>query len=275
MVLENIADFELIKKNWSRVFVFGFFVNTVSTITASIIFEPAAGLVALFLVSAAAFPLMNRMFEEEEAMDVYGQPSFFARHAKILKIYSGFFLGVLLSTSLAYFAMDAAHANNTYRFQLSALRSASINDRATGAALEPQTFDKILLNNMRVAAISFLLSVIFGAAAVFIVSWNASVIAVFIGILAKAAAAPFGFGVLSAPGAFFYGLFSAAGTIALHGIPEVMSYFVAGLAGGIISVGLSKEKINTDRFYRVAKDGATLFSLAILLIFVAAAIEAY
>ena len=275
MVLENLTDLQRLKKHWYRVFAFGFFVNTVALISASVIFEPAAGLVSLFLVSAAAFPLINKMFEAEEMMDVYGGSDFFGRHAEILKIYSGFFVGVLISTSAVYFAMDQERANSMFSFQLSALKTSSISDRTTGAALSAETFNEILFNNIKVATVSFLLSIIFGAAAVFVVTWNASVIAVFVGILAKAATPLFGYGVIAAPLAFLYGLLTASGAIAFHGIPEIMSYFVAGLAGGIISTGLEKEKINSGGFRRVAKDGILLFFVAILLIFVAAAIEAY
>ncbi len=276
MVLEKLAGFDDLRQHWRRIFVFGFFVNTVSLVAASVIFEPAAGLVALFLVSAAAFPLINKMFESEEMLDVSGGEGFVQRHAEILKIYSAFFFGVLLSTSVAYFAMDAAHANSVFNFQLSALKNSAVSDRATGAAFSTNTFNAILANNIKVATMSFLLSIIFGAAAVFVITWNASVIAVFIGILTKAAAAPFfNFGIAAAPLAFVYGFITASGSIALHGIPEIMSYFVAALAGGIISVGLEREKINSPRFGKVAKDGITLFALAIFLIFVAASMEAY
>ncbi|MBI4167832.1 MAG: stage II sporulation protein M [Candidatus Aenigmarchaeota archaeon] len=276
MVLENLAGFEGLRQHWRRIFVFGFFVNTVSLVVASVIFEPASGLVSLFLVSAVAFPLVNKMFESEENLDVSGGEGFFQRHAEILKIYSAFFFGVLLSTAIAYFAMDTAHANNTFNFQLSALKNSAISDRATGATFSTSTFNAVLANNIKVAVVSFLLSIIFGAAAVFIITWNASVIAVFIGILTKAAATPFiGFGILAAPLAFLYGFITAVGSIALHGTPEIMSYFVAALAGGIISVGLEREKISSPRFRKVAKDGITLFALAILLIFIAASIEAY
>ncbi|MBI2085037.1 MAG: stage II sporulation protein M [Candidatus Aenigmarchaeota archaeon] len=276
MVLENLTDFESSKNHWGRVFAFGFFVNTVSLVVASIIFEPAAGLVALFLVSAAAFPLMSKIFEAEETIDVSGGGHFLERHGKMLKIYSGFFMGVLLSTSISYFSMDQAHANDVFSFQLSALKSSHIGDRTTGAAFDASTFNVILVNNLRVAFISFAVSMLFGAAAVFIVTWNASVIAVFAGILAKASAMPLaGYGVVASPLAFLFGLFSATGSIALHGIPEIMSYFVAGLAGGIISTGIEKEKLNSERFRKVAKDGVILFTIAILMIFVAAAIESY
>ncbi len=276
MVLENLTGFDDLRRHWRRVFVFGFFVNTVSLVAASAIFEPASGLVALFLVSAAAFPLINKMFESEENMDAGGREGFFQRHAEVLKIYSAFFFGVLLSTSIAYFAMDSTHANNTFSFQLSALKNSAINDRTTGAAFSTDTFNAVLVNNIRVAGVSFLLSVVFGAAAVFIITWNASVIAVFIGVLTKAAAAPFfSFGIIAAPLAFLYGFIMAAGSIILHGIPEIMSYFVAALAGGIISVGLERENFGSPRFMKVAKDGIALFALAVLLIFIAASIEAY
>ncbi len=276
MVLENLTDFESSKNHWDRVFAFGFFVNTVSLVVASIIFEPAAGLVSLFLVSAAAFPLISKIFEAEETVDVSGGVRFFERHGKMLKIYSGFFMGVLLSTSVSYFSMDQQHANDVFNFQLSALKSSHIGDRTTGAAFDPSTFDVILANNLRVAFVSFAVSMLFGAAAVFIITWNASVIAVFAGILAKASAAPLAnYGIVASPLAFLYGLLSAAGSISLHGIPEIMSYFVAGLAGGIISTGLEKEKINSTNFKKVAADGTVLFAVAVLMIFAAAAIESY
>ncbi|MBI4176932.1 MAG: stage II sporulation protein M [Candidatus Aenigmarchaeota archaeon] len=276
MVLERLTDYQLMRKSWRRVFSFGFFVNVVSLVAAGSVFEPAAGLVSLFFVSAVAFPLVNKMFEVEESVDVNGGTDFFGRHTEVLKIYSSFFAGVLLSTTAVYFSMDQTSANAVFGFQLSALKSSAIADRVTGASFSPEIFDAVLGNNLKVAAVSFLLSVIFGAAAVFVIAWNASVIAVFVGILTKSSVVAFsGLGLAAAPVAFFYGLATSVGTIALHGVPEIMSYFVAALAGGIISVGMEKEKLNSGRFGRVVKDGALLFALAVLLIFVAAAVESY
>ncbi len=276
MVLESLIDFSVVGKDWGRTLVFGFFVSTVSLVTAGIIFPPAPGLVALFLTSAAAFPLISRVYETEEDLDVYSAAGFLERHAGVLKTYSGFFVGVLLATSMAYFAVDQERAADVFRFQLSALGSAEINGRATGSVAGQTTFNTILTNNLRVAIISFLVSVVFGAASVFIISWNASVIAVFIGVLAKTGAENFAsYGIFGAPLAFAFGFVSGTGSIALHGIPEIMSYFVAGLAGGVISVGITKEKLSSARFRKVFKDGILLLAAAVAMIFVAAAIEAY
>jgi len=276
MVLENLTNFQLAKEHWSRAVMFGFFVNIISFTVATVIFEPAAGLVALFLTSAAAFPIVNKSFEVEEGLDVYGHGGFFKRHADVLKIYSGLFLGILLSTSMIYFVSDTGKTADIFQFQLSALESTSIKDRATGSAISGEVFNTILTNNIKVAFVSFLLSVVFGAAAIFIITWNASVIAVFVGMVAKASTGVFSsFGTIGTPLAFLYGIIAATGSIALHGIPEIFSYFISALAGGIISVGLLREEINSERFRRVLKDGVMLMTVAVLMIFVAAAIEAY
>ncbi len=276
MVLENLTDFSVVGKNWGKTLVFGFLVSTVSLVTAGIIFPPAIGLVALFLTSAAAFPLINKAYETEEDLDVYSAAGFLERHTGVLKIYSGFFFGVLLATSVVYFAVDQERAADIFRFQLSALNSVEISGRATGSPAGQGAFNTILVNNLRVALVSFLISVIFGAASVFIISWNASVIAVFVGILAKASTASFAsYGVFSAPLTFAVGFVSGVGSIAVHGIPEIMSYFVAGLAGGVISVGITKEKLSSARFMKVFKDGILLLVAAVFMIFVAAAIEVY
>ncbi len=276
MVVENLANFSVAGKNWNKTFVFGFFISTVSLVTAGIIFPPASGLVALFLTSAAAFPLINKAYETEEDLDVYSGAGFLERHAAVLKIYSGFFVGVLVATSMAYFAVDQERAADIFRFQLSALGSAEITGRAAGVLAGQDVFSAILVNNLRVALVSFLVAVIFGAASVFIISWNASVIAVFIGVLAKTSTASFAsYGLLGAPLAFAYGFLSGLGAIVIHGIPEIMSYFVAGLAGGVISVGITKEKLASSRFLKVFKDGMLLLVVAVFMIFVAAAVEAY
>ena len=276
MVLENLANFRLTKEHWTVAVGFGFFVNLVSFIIAAIIFEPAAGLVALFLTSAAVFPLVNKSFEVEESRDVYGHNSFFTRHSDALKVYAGLFLGVLLSTSLVYFIYGADKTPEIFQFQLAALESTGIQDRATGAAIGGEVFNKIFVNNIRVAMVSFFLSIIFGAAAIFVITWNASVIAVFVGMIAKSNAGIFStLGAIGTPLAFVYGLFTGIGSIAFHGIPEIASYFISALAGGIISVGLIRENINSDRFRKVLKDGVLLMVMSVLLLFVAASIEAY
>ncbi|MFH0889720.1 MAG: stage II sporulation protein M [Candidatus Aenigmatarchaeota archaeon] len=276
MVLENLTDFRPGKNRLAGVVLFGFLVNTISLITATVIFDPAAGLVALFLTSAAAFPLISKAFEVEEGLDVYGSSHFIERHADVLKVYAGFFIGVMISTSMFYFALSQTRADDVFRFQLSALGSAEITSRSTGQAVGGAVFDEILANNVKVALISFLVSVIFGAAAVFVITWNASVIAVFVGIMAKTSVASFAsLGLFGTPLAFFYGLAIGTGSIALHGVPEIMSYFVSALAGGIISVGLSREKINSDRFRKVAEDGIILLAVALVMIFIAAAVESY
>ena len=59
----------------------------------------------------------------------------------------------------------------------------------------------------------------------------------------------------------------------LHGIPEIGAYFVAGLAGGLISIGTIKYQMNDRNFSRLMKDVLFLVFVAILLIVFSAIIE--
>ena len=61
----------------------------------------------------------------------------------------------------------------------------------------------------------------------------------------------------------------------IHGIPEVLAYFVAALSGGIISVALMKHDFGTKNFEKIVLDASNLLLLAIGLLFIAAIIEVY
>jgi uncharacterized membrane protein SpoIIM required for sporulation len=61
----------------------------------------------------------------------------------------------------------------------------------------------------------------------------------------------------------------------IHGIPEILSYFVAGLAGGIISIAVIRHDYGTKKFEHIILDSADLFLLAIGLVLLAAVLEVW
>ena len=77
------------------------------------------------------------------------------------------------------------------------------------------------------------------------------------------------------PLAAFYGFFtsfpSGILSIAIHGIPEIAAYFLAGIAGGILSIGIRKN--NNDG--RIIKDSLALFGLSVALLIAAAFLEVW
>ena len=74
--------------------------------------------------------------------------------------------------------------------------------------------------------------------------------------------------------AYLLGVPAGLGSIALHGVPEIAAYFVAALAGGMLSVAIIREKFK-GHFEKIFIDSIAFLALAEVLIIVAAFLEAY
>jgi len=61
----------------------------------------------------------------------------------------------------------------------------------------------------------------------------------------------------------------------VHGIPEIVAYFIAGLAGGIISVAVVKHDFFSKKFNQVMADSSDLILIALGVVLLAAVLEAY
>jgi uncharacterized membrane protein SpoIIM required for sporulation len=119
-------------------------------------------------------------------------------------------------------------------------------------------------------------SFLYGAGAIFILMWNASVIGVAIGnfIRTNVAALANQLGGITIGGYFSVvsiGLFKYV----IHGIPEILAYFVAALAGGIISIAIINHEYSSRKFEHILLDAADLLLLSIAIIFIAGLLEVY
>jgi uncharacterized membrane protein SpoIIM required for sporulation len=118
----------------------------------------------------------------------------------------------------------------------------------------------IFANNIYVLIFTLVFSLIFGAGAIFILAWNASVISSAIGIFSKSSLANLPFGIMR---------------YMIHGIPEIGAYFVGALAGGIISIAVIKHDVHTEKFWVILQDSLNLVILSVVLLFIAALIEIF
>ena len=140
----------------------------------------------------------------------------------------------------------------------------------TGNIIKTGEFWNIFLNNIRVLAFAIVFSLLYGAGAIFIITWNASLVGVAIANLAKSKVAQ----VAGATTVHYVGSYSIhLLKYMLHGIPEILGYFIGGLAGGILSVAIIKKEFGTDLFSKALKDFAILSIVSVTLLFVAALIE--
>jgi len=118
----------------------------------------------------------------------------------------------------------------------------------------------IFANNIYVLIFTLVFSLIFGAGAIFILAWNASVISSAIGIFSKSNLAYLPLGVAR---------------YMIHGIPEIGAYFVGALAGGIISIAVIKHDVHSEKFWVILQDSLNLVILSVVLLFIAALVEVF
>jgi uncharacterized membrane protein SpoIIM required for sporulation len=133
-------------------------------------------------------------------------------------------------------------------------------DQITGQVTKLGRFLSILENNIYVMIFTLIFSLIFGAGAIFILAWNASVIAAAIGIFTK-------YNIIDIPlGVLRY---------MIHGFPEIAAYFITALAGGIFGVGALRNGLRSRKFLRIIENTVILLFLSIAILVIAAAMEVY
>jgi uncharacterized membrane protein SpoIIM required for sporulation len=135
---------------------------------------------------------------------------------------------------------------------------------------------RIFLNNFKVLLFCLLFSFIYGLGAIFILIWNASVIAAALGNFIRVNIAKY----VSAVGLLKAGAYLQVASLgffryAIHGIPEIAAYFVGGLAGGIISIAVIRHDFGTSNFTRILFDSVDLIIVSISLLIFAALVEVY
>ncbi len=265
MVLESILNPKNAEDKPLHVFVISFLYSGVAVFFAHQLFPQQSSILAVALVTIIFVPFFQKLFEIEERIEDLAaekkiSAGLFQRHKRIIYVFSAYFLGII-------FAMSFIHVFFGYEevFSMQTKVIEGFSASATGYG----NFERFFANNSRVMLLTFLLSTMFGAGAILILAWNASVIAVYIGLLTKPLATQIG------GAAYLYTLPIGLGSIALHGIPEIAAYFIAGLAGGILSVGMIRERIASKEFKEILKDSLLLLSTAEILIFAAAALEAF
>jgi uncharacterized membrane protein SpoIIM required for sporulation len=107
---------------------------------------------------------------------------------------------------------------------------------------------------------TLILSLIFGAGAIFILAWNASVIAAAIGVFSKYSITEIPLGLAR---------------YMIHGFPEIAAYFIAALAGGMFGAGFIRHGIRNKKFIRVVQNTVIMLFMAIALLIVASLMEVY
>lgn len=233
----------------------------------------ASGMLVVLFCIMFSFPFMYFIIKREEKEDeqVEGIFSIWQAHKDAIFAFMWLFFGFVVAFSFWNIVLQDA---NLLNFQIQTYcqinspgdvsgcveqySSGKIN--VTGASISGIRFLSIVENNVYVMIFTLIFSLIFGAGALFILVWNASVIAAAIGIFTKYNLSEIPLGIAR---------------YAIHGLPEIAAYFITALAGGIFGVGLIRHGIKDKRFLKVLENVIILIFLALLILIVAALIEVY
>jgi uncharacterized membrane protein SpoIIM required for sporulation len=223
----------------------------------------------VFLTVLASVPLVYTTVKLEEKKDtiIEGEKKILKEHSKVIALFMFLFLGFVVSFVFWYVLLPATLVQNTFHIQTMTIQS--INARITGGFSSVRTLTQILINNLKVLIFCILFAFLYGVGAIFILTWNASVIATAIGNFIRSN--------LATHSGLSYFQIVSLGLLRylLHGIPEILAYFVAGLAGSIISVAVIREKFGTKQFEKIILDSSNLILIAILILIIAALMEVY
>ena len=269
MVFENILDYRVAEKKSFLVFLYAFILTTISIFVGSMIFPESASIVFLFLITIPAAQMVYNELKEDEKEDEKSpciDCNFIERNERIVKVYSFLFLGCLFAVSFWHTLLPAGEYDFLFSRQIETIENirSDIPDAQTGNAFKSNanSFFEITINNFRVMFVAFIFSFVFGSGALFIIFWNASVIGVFVSQMAVE------IGHIGIPGMAHMLVLTS---IFLHGMPEAIAYFIAGIAGGILSIGIIRGK--HDKI--IMKDAFVLFCTSLLLIVFAGFVEVW
>ncbi|MCX8194347.1 MAG: stage II sporulation protein M [Candidatus Pacearchaeota archaeon] len=217
--------------------------------------------------------------EEKKDVRVESERKLLKEHSKAIAALLFLFFGYVVAFSVLFIVLPKEMSSVNYKVQIETYCSINakfnieqcVSNLLTGefTNIEKKVpsvkegmnrVSVILSNNFYVLLFSLLFSFLFGAGALFILAWNASVIAAAVGVFAQS-------NLSNLP--------TGLARYLIHGLPEIASYFIAALAGGIIGTAIIKHEFGNEKFWHVLQDSLDLIILALIVLIISAFIEVF
>ena len=263
MVLETLMSVkDAIKNPWHMV-IFGAVISLISLGIANFVFPENSGLLTVFLITMISAPFMWKLFKYEEwheesdftrektFWEKFNPVELFTRHLEIFIIYAAYFVGIVIALSAVFWLLPGEVAESVFNDQTAQIEKIS---NITGRIAFVDAFGIILTNNLIVMTVSFVFALLLGLGVTFIIVWNGSVLAAAIGSVAKLSGAS-----------------AAIVKFLPHGIFEIAAYIVVAIAGGVLSVAISKH--GTKFIGAIILDTIMMLVFAVILLVIGAFIE--
>ncbi|MBR9692221.1 stage II sporulation protein M [Candidatus Woesearchaeota archaeon] len=263
MVFEQFLASDSVKKNFLFIFLLGIFYVFVGYFVSAYFFEEQVSVAMLFTITLLLVPSISIILNIEEKIESKaGVKHFFHNHKDIFKIYFSLFKGIFV----AFLILGAYSQLSMFDYQLDFLQSrgdltGEIINEFSANEYNPTVNNAIALisQNLLVVIIAFILSIFYGAGALFLIVLNASVFASFIIYVIKEAG----------------NALQLISIFLIHLIPELAGFLVAAIAGGVVSRAIVREEFGSQGFRNVMKDALVLLAISAVLIIIAAFLEIF
>jgi len=282
-MLESMVNPKRMEKGPLKMFFLGLVYASLSLLLVKLFFssDPVlsqySGMIVVTFCVMFSLPFFYyiTMREEEEDERITGFKSVWIIHKDAIFSFMWLFIGFIVAFSFWFIILQDSTLFNAQIETFCRINSpGKIQDcvsqydfatsvgtgAVTGSATNGLRFLSIIENNVYVMIFTLLLSLIFGAGAIFVLAWNASVIAAAVSIFTQHTLKGIPLGITR---------------YMVHGFPEIAAYFITALAGGIFGVGILRNGIHGKKFIHIFENVMILLFIALLILVIAAGIEVY
>ncbi len=185
-------------------------------------------------------------------------------HLPLIEVFAYFFVGAAIAYAGWYAALAGsapATADSLFDSQLKEISAIGMVAASSGSFIRADFAANLFSHNLTVLVFMFLFTLIYGIGSVYLLLWNASIIGVFVGRkLATVGLA---------------GFLQSAVALLPHGSLEIGAYFLASIAGGILSAALMHQHHKREEFKYILKDVAVLSLISVVALGLAALLESF
>jgi len=279
MVLEELLKPEIAERKPIDMMLIGILYTTIAVFLSLWVFKDQSSIISVLLIVMAAVPLIHSAIKSEEKRDLRLKESGILKsNSRLLKELTYFFLGCFVSYVVWFSALPPSTVSHLFRAQITTIRAINMPIAAgpVGHIASSAALTSIISNNLKVLFFCILFSFFYGAGAIFILTWNASVISAATGSFIRnnleAYASHAGFAKLAG---YLHVVSLGLLRYLTHGILEIVAYFIGGIAGGLISIALIRHKVESKEFKKILKNSLILLLISIAIIIGAGFVEVY
>lgn len=267
-MFRKIFSAEKIEASANYALFAGVFFTIVSFITSYLLFRKThsfVGIATILFTVMLSLPIVVKFLESASVEE----KSFFSKIRHLFNFYIYFFIG----SFVVFFLISLVMPSNIFSAEQLYGTTAKLVPQKAGIPAPPVNENALAVgifkNNLYVMAISFILSLLYGAGSLFLLTLNASIFASALSSVIRETAVGTG-------SVHLFVLFSCnMGIMFFHMIPEVIAYFFGAIGGGILSVASMKETMFSEGFFETLKYSLVIFAAAVLVLVAAAAIEVF